>query len=153
MSDIVFMRTWYPVGSRRRLCSQGSQGYVIQVKPPPHYNPISSLLLSNKRVCIPLPATVAVPLSSWVGLARHENHGSIAPRAQHPYSPKVHRAAEICLQCVDKPHVCSRDSSYRPVERKERRFNKLKIPKSIEANLPYKSKPKVRVCKCMNAMI
>jgi hypothetical protein len=37
---------------------------------------------------------------------------------------------------------CRKDSVYRPIERKERRFNALKIPKAIEANLPFKSKPK-----------
>lgn len=34
------------------------------------------------------------------------------------------------------------DSIYRPIERKPRRFNKLVIPKSLEAALPYASKPK-----------
>ena len=40
--------------------------------------------------------------------------------------------------------VTSKSSEYRPIERQERKFNALRIPKSIEANLPYKSKPKVR---------
>jgi len=34
------------------------------------------------------------------------------------------------------------DSIYKPIERPERTFNKLFIPKKLEANLPYASKPK-----------
>ncbi|BDA50761.1 probable pre-rRNA-processing protein TSR1 homolog at N-terminal half [Coccomyxa sp. Obi] len=36
-----------------------------------------------------------------------------------------------------------RDSLYRPIERPPRRFNPLKVPKSLQAALPFKSKPKV----------
>ncbi|EIE20399.1 DUF663-domain-containing protein [Coccomyxa subellipsoidea C-169] len=36
-----------------------------------------------------------------------------------------------------------KDSLYRPIERPPRRFNPLKVPKSLQAALPYKSKPKV----------
>ncbi len=35
------------------------------------------------------------------------------------------------------------DSVYRPVERMTRRFNTLKVPKAIRANLPFASKPKM----------
>lgn len=34
------------------------------------------------------------------------------------------------------------DSIYKPIERKERSFNKLRVPKSVEAGLPYSSKHK-----------
>ena len=34
------------------------------------------------------------------------------------------------------------DSIYKPIERKERKFNKLFVPKSIESALPFKSKHK-----------
>eukprot|EP01138_Halocafeteria_seosinensis_P005844 gb/GECG01005973.1/.p1 GENE.gb/GECG01005973.1/~~gb/GECG01005973.1/.p1 ORF type:complete len:253 (+),score=61.28 gb/GECG01005973.1/:1-759(+) len=34
------------------------------------------------------------------------------------------------------------DSQYRPIERPVRRFNTLKIPKNLQASLPFKSKPK-----------
>mmetsp|Transcript_10256 Transcript_10256/g.31335 ORF Transcript_10256/g.31335 Transcript_10256/m.31335 type:complete len:1121 (-) Transcript_10256:367-3729(-) len=34
------------------------------------------------------------------------------------------------------------DSLYRPIERETRRFNPLKIPKKLEENLPYASRPK-----------
>jgi ribosome biogenesis protein BMS1 len=35
-----------------------------------------------------------------------------------------------------------RDSQYRPIEREPRRFNPLVIPRSLQKNLPYESKPK-----------
>ncbi|OBZ89768.1 hypothetical protein A0J61_02197 [Choanephora cucurbitarum] len=34
------------------------------------------------------------------------------------------------------------DSIYKPIERKERRFNALKVPKSLQAQLPFANKPK-----------
>ncbi|PVU90203.1 hypothetical protein BB561_004989 [Smittium simulii] len=34
------------------------------------------------------------------------------------------------------------NSHYKPISREQRRFNKLQIPKSLQAQLPYKSKPK-----------
>jgi ribosome biogenesis protein BMS1 len=37
----------------------------------------------------------------------------------------------------------NKDSYYNPIERPTRRFNKLKIPKSIQAELPFASKPKL----------
>merc|ERR1711924_554984 len=36
----------------------------------------------------------------------------------------------------------NRDSLYKPVERAERRFNPLKVPKGLQSRLPYKTKPK-----------
>ena len=41
-----------------------------------------------------------------------------------------------------KPVEQDPDSQYRPIERPVRRFNTLKIPKNLQANLPFKSKPK-----------
>ncbi|KAG2234524.1 hypothetical protein INT48_007337 [Thamnidium elegans] len=34
------------------------------------------------------------------------------------------------------------DSVYKPIERKERRFNTLKVPKSLQSELPFANKPK-----------
>ena len=88
LSDIVFLRAWYPV------------------KPKQFYNPVSSLLLENKE---------------WKGMrltgqVRYEN-GLLTPN--------------------------NPDSEYKPIVRKEKRFSKLKIPKSLQAQLPFKSKPKL----------
>lgn len=37
----------------------------------------------------------------------------------------------------------NKDSVYRPIHREERRFNPLKIPTSLQAKLPFASKPKL----------
>ncbi|KAJ2332625.1 Glycoside hydrolase 2 (Mannanase, beta-galactosidase), partial [Coemansia sp. RSA 2681] len=36
-----------------------------------------------------------------------------------------------------------RDSHYKPIERVAKHFNPLQIPKSLQAELPFKSKPKI----------
>ena len=43
---------------------------------------------------------------------------------------------------TETPIEVNPDSIYKPIERKERTFNKLRIPKSVEASLPYSSKHK-----------
>jgi len=40
-----------------------------------------------------------------------------------------------------KPSV-KKDSLYKPIERQVRKFNKLSIPKKLQADLPFKTKPK-----------
>ncbi|CAO3668117.1 unnamed protein product [Rhizopus stolonifer] len=89
MSDIVFLRAWYPV------------------KPRKYYNPVTSLLLSSKE--------------GWQGM---RSTGQVRK--------------ELSLHAPQKV-----DSTYKPIERKERRFNTLKIPKSIQSELPFASKPKM----------
>ncbi|KAJ3400074.1 Glycoside hydrolase 2 (Mannanase, beta-galactosidase), partial [Chytridiales sp. JEL 0842] len=88
MSDIIFLRAWYPV------------------KPKKFYNPVSSLLLADKEKWVRLRTT---------GQIRREEglKGNFNP-----------------------------DSLYKEIERKPRKFNPLKIPKSLQANLPFASKPK-----------
>jgi ribosome biogenesis protein BMS1 len=43
---------------------------------------------------------------------------------------------------TETPIEVNPDSIYKPIERKERKFNKLHVPKSIESALPFASKPK-----------
>lgn len=43
---------------------------------------------------------------------------------------------------TETPIEVNPDSIYKPIERKERKFNKLFVPKSIESSLPFASKPK-----------
>lgn len=40
------------------------------------------------------------------------------------------------------PHKA--DSEYKPIERQERKFNALKVPKHLQSALPFKSKPKLQ---------
>ena len=42
------------------------------------------------------------------------------------------------------PQKVNKDSLYKPIERKERVFKKLKIPSKLQEALPFKSKPKLQ---------
>lgn len=85
MSDIIILRAWH------------------QILPRKFYNPVTSLLLSDK--------------DSWSGMRLT---GQV-------------RAA----QGVETPNPES--SKYEKIERATRRFNPVKVPKSVQANLPFKS--------------
>ena len=89
LSDIVFLRAWYSIQPRK------------------FYNPVTSLLLSNKE--------------QWEGMRLT---GAVR-REQGLKTP-----ANV-------------NSTYKPVERPARRFNPLKVPKKLQAALPYASKPKL----------
>ena len=43
---------------------------------------------------------------------------------------------------TETPIEVNPDSIYKPIERKPRTFNKLRVPKAVEASLPYSSKHK-----------
>lgn len=43
---------------------------------------------------------------------------------------------------TETPIEVNPDSIYKPIERKERTFNKLRVPKAVEASLPFSSKHK-----------
>ncbi|CAG8467667.1 7381_t:CDS:10 [Ambispora leptoticha] len=88
MSDIVFLRAWYPI------------------KPKKFYNPVTSLLLSTK--------------TDWSGMR-------LTGQLRKEYGI---------------PTPSNPTSTYRPIERPIRRFNPLLIPKSLQSELPFASKPK-----------
>ncbi|KAF9580192.1 Glycoside hydrolase 2 (Mannanase, beta-galactosidase) [Lunasporangiospora selenospora] len=89
MSDIVFLRAWYPI------------------KPKKYCNPVTSLLLAKKR--------------EWQGMR-------LTGQVRH----------SMQLATPQK-----QDSNYRPIERMTRRFNALRVPKAVQAGLPFASKPKL----------
>ncbi|CAL1713042.1 unnamed protein product [Somion occarium] len=89
MSDIVFLRAWYSIQPRK------------------FYNPVTSLLLSNK--------------GAWQGMR-------LTGQVRHEEGVKT---------------PLNVNSTYKKVERSARRFNPLKVPKKLQSNLPYASKPKV----------
>jgi ribosome biogenesis protein BMS1 len=91
MSDIVFLKAWYPV------------------KPKKFVNPVTSLLLRDKL--------------NWRGMrlantVRHELNVPIPKKSDSSYSRQINRP-------------------------EERKFMPLRIPKSVEQNLPFKSKSKL----------
>ncbi|KAG0704779.1 DUF663-domain-containing protein [Suillus ampliporus] len=89
MSDIIFLRAWYSIQPRR------------------FYNPVTSLLLSDK--------------SRWSGMR-------LTGQIRRDEGLKTPLAV---------------NSTYKPIERLGRRFNTLKVPKKLQAALPYASKPKL----------
>ncbi|KAJ3120346.1 Glycoside hydrolase 2 (Mannanase, beta-galactosidase) [Nowakowskiella sp. JEL0407] len=89
MSDIIFLRAWYPVKLKR------------------FYNPVTSLLQSGKN--------------EWQGMR---------------LTGQIRRDMNLKTPLRD-------DSKYKPIVREIRRFNALKIPKSLQADLPFASKPKL----------
>ncbi|KAK4686213.1 ribosome biogenesis protein BMS1, partial [Tremellales sp. Uapishka_1] len=88
MSDIVFLRAWYSIEPRKL------------------YNPVTSLLLSDK--------------TGWKGMRLT---GEIR-RDEGMKTP-----SDV-------------NSAYRPIVRSTRRFNTLKVPRKLQAALPYASKTK-----------
>ncbi|KAK7048222.1 hypothetical protein R3P38DRAFT_2868069 [Favolaschia claudopus] len=89
MSDIIFLRAWYSIQPRK------------------FYNPVTSLLLSEK--------------SQWTGMR---------------LTGQVRRE-----QGIKTP--LNVNSTYKKIQRPERRFNPLVIPKKLQAALPYASKPRI----------
>jgi ribosome biogenesis protein BMS1 len=87
MSDIVFLRAWYPV------------------RPHRFYNVVTNLLETGDEA------------DSWTGMRLT---GQVRAEKGIP-TPK------------------ERNSAYRPVEREERHFNPLRVPRKLAADLPYKS--------------
>ncbi|KAF4581483.1 Glycoside hydrolase 2 (Mannanase, beta-galactosidase) [Pleurotus pulmonarius] len=89
MSDIVFLRAWYSIEPRK------------------FYNPVTSLLLSNKN--------------QWSGMR-------LTGQVRREEGQKT---------------PLNVNSTYKRIERPERRFNPLKIPAKLQSALPYASKPKL----------
>ena len=94
MSDIVFLRAWYPV------------------RPHRFYNPVTNLLDSQYDA-------ENGKTQEWQGMRLT---GEV-------------RAAEGIATPKD------RNSAYRPIERQNRHFNPLRIPRKLQADLPFKSQP------------
>jgi ribosome biogenesis protein BMS1 len=88
MSDIVFLRAWYPI------------------KPHRFYNPVTNLLDIDGQ-------------EGWVNMR---------------LTGEVRRA-----EGVETPK--DKNSAYRGVEREERHFNPLRIPRKLASDLPFKSQP------------
>jgi ribosome biogenesis protein BMS1 len=86
MSDIIFLRAWYPV------------------RPHRFYNPVTNLLEAGDP-------------DSWSGMRLT---GQVRAEQNIP-TPKV------------------KNSNYRAIERQERHFNPLRVPRKLQADLPFKS--------------
>ncbi|KAK5143579.1 hypothetical protein LTR04_001850 [Oleoguttula sp. CCFEE 6159] len=87
MSDIVFLRAWYPI------------------KPHRFYNPVTNLLNEEG--------------DGWTGMR---------------LTGQVRAEQKI-------PTPADKNSAYRAIERPTRHFNPLRLPRKLQADLPFKSQP------------
>lgn len=131
MSDIVFLRAW------------------TKVEVPKFYNPLTTALQPRDRV--------------WQGMKtvaelRKEHNLPIPVNKDSLYKVTSGREKKILVIefpslsfCVQIVMMMSIRLSYfkksfllrlQPIERQKRKFNPLVIPKSLQAALPFKSKPK-----------
>jgi ribosome biogenesis protein BMS1 len=92
MSDIVFLRAWYPI------------------KPHRFYNPVTNLLEK------PTDADEG-ETTGWKGM----------------------RLTGAVRHALSLPTPSLKNSAYRPVNREERHFNPLRVPRKLAADLPFKS--------------
>ncbi|KAJ5960937.1 uncharacterized protein N7479_008087 [Penicillium vulpinum] len=90
MSDIVFLRAWYPI------------------KPHRYYNPVTNLLdqVDGEKGD-----------NGWQGMR-------LTGEVRHS-------------QGIPTPQL--KDSTYKPIERQERHFNPLRVPRQLASELPFKS--------------
>jgi len=97
----------------------------VPVRPLKFYNPVTSLLA-------PAPAEQAQAAGGGGGEADSGDQGWV----------RLKLTGELRKErLVKTPHKA--DSQYEKVERKPRRFNALKIPRKLQAQLPFASKPKL----------
>ncbi|KAK9820869.1 hypothetical protein WJX81_007795 [Elliptochloris bilobata] len=117
LSDIVFLRAW------------------VSVELPRLYNPLTDLLA---------PAPVPRPAPKRTsGLAEDgEGFAALPAPADAPGGWVGMRTVAQLRRAAGEGAPRQADSLYRPVERRPRRFNPLKIPTALQAALPFKSKPK-----------
>ncbi|KAI9890180.1 MAG: Glycoside hydrolase 2 (Mannanase, beta-galactosidase) [Vezdaea aestivalis] len=94
MSDIIFLRAWYPV------------------KPHRFYNPVTNLLGTTSQ-----DGTEAADNGNWGGMR-------LTGQVRHDQG----------IATPSQPN-----SRYKPIERPERHFNPLRVPRQLAAELPFKS--------------
>lgn len=99
MSDIIFLRAWYPV------------------KPHRFYNPVTNLLDGPKLPDVDSAATPADSSEVWQAM----------------------RLTGAVRASLGVPTPLQKDSAYTPIERPTRHFNPLRVPRSLAADLPFKS--------------
>ncbi|KAF2456221.1 hypothetical protein BDY21DRAFT_348262 [Lineolata rhizophorae] len=105
MSDIVFLRAWYPV------------------KPHRFYNPVTNLL-------------------DWA--ASKSGEGAEGEEGGSGGGWQAMRLTGEVRQAEGIPTPKDKNSAYRRIERPERHFNPLRVPRKLQRELPFKSQPAVR---------
>jgi ribosome biogenesis protein BMS1 len=121
-SDIVFLRAW------------------TKVDLPKFYNPVQSLLAPKK----------IKPASKEK--ADGEEEEEVDPEVEEGVQKESisentegwqgMRTVAMLRRAAQVPVPVVKDSLYKPIERLPRVFNPLRVPKKLQAGLPFKSKPK-----------
>ncbi|OCT53959.1 Ribosome biogenesis protein bms1 [Cladophialophora carrionii] len=104
MSDIVFLRTWYPV------------------KPHRFYNPVTNLL--------------DAPPTSDAAAGDSDDRQRVDDGSSGWQAMRLTGAVRAAMG-IPTPLV--KDSAYRKIERPTRHFNPLRVPRTLAADLPFKS--------------
>jgi ribosome biogenesis protein BMS1 len=119
MSDIVVCRMWVPVDIKD------------------YYNPMMSLLATKDAV-------------GDRGSSDASNESSANASAAKAVLKQVADQGSVVMRTISEmrredsvPIPVNKDSLYRPVVREERVFKKLSVPKKLQEQLPFKSKPKL----------
>jgi len=110
MSDIVFLRAWYPV------------------KPHRFYNPVTNLLDA------PPPAAAATGIKHPNG-----DDPAADALADAPTTWQAMRLTGAVRAATHLPTPSQPNSTYRPIARPTRHFNPLRVPRHLAADLPFKS--------------
>ena len=116
MSDIVFLRAWYPI------------------KPHRFYNPMTNLLAPN---------LVSVEdghngISSAREAVEDGINGGATQDEEHTAWNQMRLTGAI-RAVANVPTPSAANSAYRPIERQTRHFNPLRVPRQIAADLPFNS--------------
>ena len=120
MSDIVFLRAWYPV------------------KPHRFYNPVTNLLIVPPSKTKDITEPVIDLTSGSTALA--STNGDVTAKEESKDSPwPAMRLTGVVRAEQSLPTPAPKNSSYRPIDRPNRHFNPLRIPRLLAASLPYKS--------------
>lgn len=137
-ADIVFCRTWVPV-EPKKFCNI----ITSMLAPPDRAVQKKSELQaesaqkkeeeeSNDKLDNILDEKAIEQRANTAGAsAGYQQDGMVLMKPQR-----------VLRKIYAQPVEQHPDSQYRPIERPVRRFNPLKIPKNVQANLPFKDKPK-----------
>ena len=116
MSDIVFLRAWYPI------------------KPHRFYNPMTNLLTPN-------PVSVIGSHYDAGSSGGNIEEGASNVQAQDEESAAWNqmRLTGAIRAEANVPVPSTLNSTYRPIERPTRHFNPLRVPRQLAADLPFNS--------------
>lgn len=95
------------------------------VKPREFYNPVTNLLLPSKA-----------PKAAGDPTGEHEGEGG---DDEDPSTWTGMRLTGAVRAAASLPVPSNPASTYRPIERQERHFNPLRVPRKLAADLPFKS--------------